>query len=340
MVLPESYIVQKFYQYAGRPKYNHLAKTYQGGCCICREGKSWGTKRRLFYVVDSNFIYCHNCGWSSSPLNWVKEVTNLSLREIYEEADDFDVIPKDISKTSNNFIKQLNVQDLPEDSINLFDINQLEYYKDNKFVQLAVNYICERKLNVAVNRPQSIYISLKDKIHKNRLILPFYDNNKIVHYQSRAINPVEHIKYLSKLNSDKSLFNIDNIKETINVIYVFEGPIDACFVENGIAVAGINEKSKHLFTHTQQIQLNRFSTYKKIIVLDSQWKDTTSRAKSKVLIDNGHTVFLWPKKFGTKFKDFNEMAIAADIKKIPLSLINENSFSDLKGLIELSRITG
>jgi len=63
MILPEAYIVQKFYQYAGRPKYNRLAKTYQGGCPICREGKSWGKKRRLFYVTTDNFLHCHNCGW-------------------------------------------------------------------------------------------------------------------------------------------------------------------------------------------------------------------------------------------------------------------------------------
>ena len=60
MVLPEAYIVQKFYQYAGQPKYNRLAKTYQGGCPVCREGKSWGKKRRLFFVVKDNISY-YNC---------------------------------------------------------------------------------------------------------------------------------------------------------------------------------------------------------------------------------------------------------------------------------------
>ncbi len=51
MVLPEAYVIQKFYQFAGSPKYNRLTKTYQGGCPVCREGKSWGRKKRLFYVA-------------------------------------------------------------------------------------------------------------------------------------------------------------------------------------------------------------------------------------------------------------------------------------------------
>ncbi len=97
MVLPEAYIVQKFYQYAGKPKYNRLTKTYQGGCPICREGKSWGKKRRLFYVIKDNFFHCHNCGWHSNPTNWIIEVSSLTFEEVLEESKDYDILPKDVN---------------------------------------------------------------------------------------------------------------------------------------------------------------------------------------------------------------------------------------------------
>jgi hypothetical protein len=341
MILPEAYIVQKFYQYAGRPKYNRLNKTYQGGCCICREGKSWGRKRRFFYVVENNFVYCHNCGWSSNPLNWIKEVSGLSISEIYSEADNYDCIPVDINKVYESKIAKLT-QPLPEDSINLFDANQLAYFKDNKIIKSALNYIKSRKLDVAINRPKAFYLSLKDAIHKNRLVIPFYDTNgKILFYQSRTIDTTmstNRPKYLSKVRSDKSLFNIDNINENIESVYIFEGPIDACFIENGIALAGINETSKNLYTSVQSDQLNKFLLFKKVIVLDSQWKDTTSLIKTKVLLENGHSVFIWPKNVGIKFKDMNELAIYLNTNKIPLTFIDNNTHEGLKGLIILSQI--
>ena len=263
MILPEAYIVQKFYQYAGRPKYNRLAKTYQGGCPICREGKSWGKKRRLFYVTTDNFLHCHNCGWHSSPMNWIVEVSNMTVSEIYKEAEDYDLIPNDVSDINlNDVIKKVFNSSLPEDSINLFDEGQISYYKANPIVQTALNYIKKRKLDTAVNRPNGLYVSLKDKTHKNRLVIPFYDvNGKIIFYQSRTIIENRKFnlpKYLGKVNSDRSLFNINKIKEDIDQIFIIEGPIDAFFVENGVAVAGINESSDNLFTALQNQQILRF----------------------------------------------------------------------------------
>lgn len=343
MILPEAYIVQKFYQYAGRPKYNRLAKTYQGGCPICREGKSWGKKRRLFYVTTDNFMHCHNCGWHSSPMNWIVEVSNMTVSEVYKEAEDYDLIPDDVSDINlNDVIKNLFNSSLPEDSINLFDEGQISYYKANPVVQTALNYIKKRKLDTAVNRPNGLYVSLKDKTHKNRLIIPFYDaNGKIIFYQSRTIIENRKFnlpKYLGKVNSDRSLFNINKIKEDIDQIFIIEGPIDAFFVENGVAVAGINESSDNLFTALQNQQILRFPFHERIIALDSQWQDSASLKKTRVLLEKGHKVFIWPKKFGEKFKDFNDMCINLNIEKVPNKFITDNSYKGLEGLVNLSQI--
>lgn len=343
MILPEAYIVQKFYQYAGRPKYNRLAKTYQGGCPICREGKSWGKKRRLFYVTSDNFLHCHNCGWHSNPINWIIEVSNMAISEIYKEAEEYDLIPQDISEVSlNEVTKKIFNNSLPDDSINLFDKDQISYFKANPIVQTALNYIKTRKLDTAVNKSNSLYISLKDKIHKNRLIIPFHDvSGKIIFYQSRTIiknNKVKLPKYLGKLNSDKSLFNINNINENINEIFIIEGPIDAFFVENGVAVAGINENSDSLFTSLQHQQIMQFPFHERIIALDSQWQDSASLKKTKVLLEKGYKVFIWPKKFGEKFKDFNEMCMGLNIEKVPNNFLVNNSFKGIQGLVRLSII--
>ncbi len=343
MVLPEAYIVQKFYQYAGSPKYNRLTKTYQGGCPICREGKSWGKKRRLFYIVKDNFFHCHNCGWHSNPINWIKEVSSLSYEDILEESKDYDILPKDVNKKEiNDYVKKIFSQKLPEDSINLYDQTQLHFYNNNPIVQTAIRYIKDRKLDTACNKPKSLYVSLKDKTHKNRLVLPFWDlNNKIIHYQTRTLLKNDEKfkpKYLSKINSDKSVFNIDKVTEVLDKIYIFEGPIDACFAINGVAVAGITENSSSLYTKLQNDQLNKFPFHERVIVLDSQWQDQASKNKTKILLDSGVKVFIWPKKLGKRYKDFNELIVDNKITKVPSKIIDDNTYTGLMGRVILSRV--
>ena len=83
--IPEEYTVSKFFQYIYQPRFNKFNNTYQGGCCICREGGSLGKKRRCYYIPKNDNIFCHNCGWSSKPIKWIKEVTGKTDVEIIEE---------------------------------------------------------------------------------------------------------------------------------------------------------------------------------------------------------------------------------------------------------------
>ena len=342
MILPQEYIVQKFYQYAGYPKYKKTSNTYEAGCAICREGSSWLKKRRCYYLVDDNTICCHNCGWFSKPLKWIQAVSNLTYEEIIKEARTYDFLPTDISsdKVETESIK--TIHKLPLDCINLFDDHQVDYHKDNIIVQKAIEIIEKRKLNVAVNRPKSLWLSLTDRVHKNRLIIPFYsEKDEIVFYQSRTIidqSSVKLPKYLSKINGEKSLFNLNNIDPELDYIFIFEGPIDAFFVKNGTAVAGIQENSNNMFSSLQQIQINNYKLAKIIWVLDSQWLDNASRAKTKRLIDMNETVFIWPEKVGRLYKDFNDACIATNINEISTKFIIDNSYSGLKAKLLMSEI--
>jgi hypothetical protein len=342
VVLPQEYIVQKFYQYAGYPKYKKSSNTYEAGCPICREGTSWLKKRRCYYLVEDSIICCHNCGWFSKPLKWIQEVAGQTYDEIIKEARTYDILPEDISHEDIPLQLQKVNDKLPLDCINLFDTNQTEYHKNNPIVQKALELIKKRKLDTAINRPSSLWLSLTDKIHKNRLIIPFYNEKEdIVFYQSRTIinQPNDRLpKYLSKINGEKALFNLDKINPELDYIFIFEGPIDAFFVKNGTAVAGIQENSNNTFSSLQQLQINIFKLTKTIWVLDSQWLDSASRIKTKRLIDQGETVFIWPEKVGTRYKDFNDACIAAGINEISSKFILDNSYSGLKAKLLMSEI--
>jgi hypothetical protein len=334
VLIPFEYFLQKFYQHAGYPQFKKNSNTYIAGCPICREGKSWGKKRRCVYIVDDNAICCHNCGWYSDPIKWITEVTGLRFNEILNESKEFDILPLNSLISDSDIFIPKTPHRLPADCINIFDSNQIKYFNNNTVIRDAVSLVKKRRLDTAINRPDALFVSLNDKVHKNRIIIPFYnENNEVIFYQTRLIYDKDaklYPKYLSKINGEKSLYNINKISEELDYIFIFEGPIDAFFVKNGIAVAGIQENSHNTFSALQQKQLSLFPFYKKIWVLDSQWQDKASKTKTKKLIDSGERVFIWPEDLGKSYKDVNEYCIDKNFDNIDPGFFIENSHQGLK----------
>ena len=96
--VPEEYIIAKFFQFAGYAKYKRLANVYEGGCPTCREGNSWGRKRRLFYLPKKKIICCHNCGWYGNPYKWIKHVSGNNDIDIINEIKNFNFEPAKLYK--------------------------------------------------------------------------------------------------------------------------------------------------------------------------------------------------------------------------------------------------
>lgn len=71
--LPKDYVIKKFYEYGYGVEYQRSNDTYHCSCPICLEGKSFGKKKRCWYIPAKDLIYCHNCGWSSRPLKWIMQ---------------------------------------------------------------------------------------------------------------------------------------------------------------------------------------------------------------------------------------------------------------------------
>lgn len=303
--------------YAIDPEFKKHNGQYNAACPVCREGKSLGKKKRLWYYTKTNTFHCFNCNKTWSAINWVKQVTGMSFEEIQTEitSDNFstDIFRRNII---TDVPKKRDLPDLPYDSINVFDEVQQKFYENNKFFYTALKYAQERRMNTAVNKSPNLFISLTDNIHKNRLCIPFYDRSKkIVFYQTRALDKTEP-RYLGKSGYDKTVFGIDRVDPDIPYIFIFEGPIDAMFVRNGVAVAGIN------LTKTQSNQLAEFPFHKRIWVLDNPSFDETAKNKVKELIRKNETVFAW--NVYRNYKDFNELAVFEDLDEIDYNVIVKN----------------
>jgi hypothetical protein len=57
-----------------------------------------------------------------------------------------------------------------------------------------------------------------------------------------------------------------------------------------------------------------------------------------MLLHQGEKVFLWPEKYGKRFKDFNDIAMYCNINEITESFIQKNTCEGLTGIIKLAEI--
>lgn len=338
--IPNEYTIAKFQELGYKTSFDKHSNVYKCCCPICREGKSWGKKKRCFYMVEKDLIFCHNCGWSSKPYRWIREVSGMSREEIYDEIKSGDYEYQDIFKILEDTPIVGNNYSLPTDCINLFDPLQRAHYKGNAVVEGVYAYLTKRRLESAVNRPDALYVSLDDRIHKNRLIIPFKDaKGDIRFYQSRKVfewDDIDH--YISKKHGDKNLFGIDKISSEYDMIPIFEGPIDSFFVKNSLALGGITEKSDSIMTFAQQKEMDALSFYDHVYVLDSQWIDKTARDKTNILLNMGYKVFIWPEKLGKRFKDFNEMCIHLQLDEISHEFIKKHTHKGLAGVVKMKMI--
>ena len=126
--------------------------------------------------------------------------------------------------------------------------------------------------------------------YKDRLIVPFYNNKKIVGYTARKVkdgNP----KYISD-QQPGYVFNIDAQKDRVYTIVV-EGPFDAIAVE-GVALLGNEIKDQ------QSLMINSLNT--KVIVVPD--RDEAGQNILHQAIDLGWGVSMPP--WDEDVKDVNE----------------------------------
>jgi hypothetical protein len=261
-------------------------------------------------------------------------VEHMSFKQVLKEASEHDnTFSEIINRVSDKPVKK-NVSSLPHDCINLSDPVQLQYHQNRKEVQTCLRYIKTRRLNTAINRPKTFYISLTDEVHKNRLCIPFYDMfDKIVYYQTRALTDKDAAvaKYLSKKDDDKTLYGINNISSSLEYIFIFEGPIDSMFCRNAVAACGLD------LTPRQQDQLDKYRLFDKIWVLDNQLDNQDVYDKYAELIERGETMFFWP-AWLNDHKDINDVCMATESDHIPPKLFIDNSLSGMKAQLKLKEL--
>jgi hypothetical protein len=147
-----------------------------------------------------------------------------------------------------------------------------------------------------------------------RIVIPLRDiMGSVIGFQGRTISDsVDAPKYLTiMLNDLPKIWGLDRIDYNKRV-YVYEGPLDAMFMNNSVAMAGIDGN----------ISFKDF-----VFVLDNQPRNPDVLNTYDKYITLGHKIVIWPQSL--KFKDINDMIksgmTVSDVQRV----IDTNTFSGM-----------
>ena len=207
--------------------------------CCTHNGETQDIKGRggIIYEGESVSFHCFNCGYKASwqpgrnlsykfkkLLEWLNapdaDITKLAL-DVMRENEGVEV------KEHRVQLPEFTSTQLPEDAIKITDIKDF-----NKFSMAILEYMSARQLNL----DDTTYYWSPSLGYRDRLIIPFYFEKRIVGYTARSVDPNKKPKYLTS-SQPGYVYGLD--EQNYNKIFCIlcEGPIDAIHVE-GCALTG------------------------------------------------------------------------------------------------------
>ena len=225
-----------------------------GNCPMCAtRGHKADTRRRggVMFSADSVQYNCFNCGFKAGWSPGIKISKNLKELLVIFGAD-----PAQIQRVNFELLKQeehenIAKQFIPEEQAQLAKVSwESEPLPDNSrpLDQVDTSELTESQLEkfvAACEYVQQRGLGFYDKWHwsnfkhfENRVILPFYYQNKIVGYTARWVMPnrqSEIPKYYLR-NPQNFVYNLD-AQVSHEYVIVTEGPLDALLV-GGVALNG------------------------------------------------------------------------------------------------------
>lgn len=295
-----NYILGKYLEYA--------LGTYKSGayfysdkimlrCPMCKD------KKKRAYILKNNpkdrnrwVFQCFNGDCDANEAIKATSFLKINFPGLYE---DYRREVFSLRRENKSYLESYVVQEVPVET------KPIDEKKDTKhFIPIlkgkgpvfdkAKEYCLGRKIPTTIW--EKWFVSTGGR-YEGRLIIPFYDKDGLIYYyQGRSLSNQEP-KYLNRRTvSTKEVYNIHNIDKTKPVM-ITEGPIDAMFLENGIATLGIK--------HSENIVL-ALSDLKCYYVYDN---DKDGRKVACKSLEEEKYVFNW-----TRF--LREMDVSISVKDI------------------------
>jgi hypothetical protein len=306
-------------------------------CPICGDSERNLRKARGFIIEkkDSLYFYCHNCGSSMSLRDFISDLNyNLFIEYKLEYV-----------KEKYGKIKHKEEPKKEPKETNKYNINFGKLISDLLDTDECKQYILDRKIPSEHHNSIHACYNLKEIIHqidkyKNVyipnepfIVIPFYDKNREYSYVTcRTIREDSSIRYLVfEINELlPKIWGIEKINWNED-IFVFEGPIDAMYVGNSIAMAG-NISVESLVYLKEKLAKSKTLCF----VYDNDVfynKNVFNQVKKR--IKEGFNVVIFDKRF-TK-KDVSAMISSCEMSRKDIYFyLKERTFSGLKAVLELA----
>jgi DNA primase len=201
----------------------------------------------------------------------------------------------------------------------------------NKLPEYAFRYLDDRKIFDAPFLSEDAEFLYDEKT--NRLVIPWYLDDKVVYYQKRTLDEKQQPKYLFPFGVDKSVYNIDRVDPAFPYIFVLEGALDSIYVYNGVAIGG-----KNITKHQRDLIKSKFPKHKIVYFLDNHHNESAMRTHLLGLADKepSSSFLLFPDAM-KDIKDVNQWIVAGGLNMFEHSKwLEKNILSSLKLKFKLS----
>jgi hypothetical protein len=308
-------------------------------CCKCGDSEKSKRLRRGWILFKNDMItyFCHNCGFSQSFKNFVREYSPELYKEYFKNKDIKNIFKKnyDVGAVLVSDRKKIdNIDDLSKEilpySFPLLERSISGIYK-KELQKKAVQFVRDRKIPKKFYKDFLVCYGYDDPemIHfKDRLIIPYYDENRKMYcFSARALYG-ETPKYLTWNRDNIKIFNFYNVDKS-QPTFIFEGAIDSMFVPNSTALTGVTNPDSDQFKMIKK----RFPL--RIWVTDNQWCDETGMKVAKQMAGVGENIFVYP-KIWRQWKDLNEIILSANLtSEAAYSIILDNVYKGKTALLKL-----
>ena len=295
-------------------------------CPVCGDSQKnkWKARGYLFSKKGGIFYKCHNCSFSSNFSNLLKHIDPMMHKQyVFEKFRE--------GKQSNTSLPNFTFEQPKFKTKTVLD-ELLAPVKDTE----AQKYLEARQV------PDKVWSSLyyvddSQKLEQlseayegrilgsdPRLVIPFYNREgNLVGVNCRALND-SNLRYITVRLDDSQpmIYNLDKV-DTDRTVYVTEGPIDAMFVDNAVAVG-----NSDLAAITKVIPKDKV-----VLVFDNQPRNVQVVKILEEAAANGFRAVVWPSSLLQK--DINDMVLHGvnDVQ----SIIDNNTLHGLALTVRINQ---
>jgi hypothetical protein len=304
-------------------------KLYNMRCPICGDSHKNKHKARGYLFEGDNglFYKCHNCGFSGHLSKLIEQVDPHLYQQYQTETFAERHTGRRVANTDYTPFFE------PKKPTHKGEGRLLEYtvrVSDLPTSHPAVLYLQGRRIpesrwnDLFYAEDYSLLEQLRPDVYEGRLlsderiVIPFRNREgKLIGVQGRSISgsPTRYVT-IRLTNDDPLIYGLESI-DTMEPIYVVEGPIDSMFLPNAVACGGSDLMRAMRMLPKGMVTL----------VFDNQPRNKDLIKLVEKASRWGYSVFIWPNHIHSK--DINDLILEGCTPDEITSLINTNTHNDL-----------